>query len=245
MLSQYLNLLGSKPHDTIYKFFTNLHFTNGLFVAIGFNDANPLKSFRVYNRTFRIALFEQNTFQEKQIKAQAWLAGKDFEYHLVKLSKSQNIETVFVPRVGATRLVTESTRDEETFHAYKQEEGKPAKAGILNPKKELDEVVVETKVFDHYKLPADIIAVAPDHFEREVFEGMTATLQKYQPILVVPNLLPTIFDVHEMLTERKYKAYSYEADKNRVVPFDSKTKASQLLYIHTFMFETDEPLDMD
>ncbi|HEY1169758.1 MAG TPA: hypothetical protein VGH19_00185 [Verrucomicrobiae bacterium] len=246
MLSQYLNLLGSKPHETIYKFFTNLHFTNGLFVAIGFNEAKPLKGFRVYNRTFRIALFEQNPFEEKQIKAQNWLAGKGFEYHMVKLSKSQSIETVFVPKVGGTRVVKAATTDEETFHAYKNAEAKPAgRPGLLNQKKELDEVVVETRVFDHFKLAADIISVAPDHFEREVFEGMTATIQKYQPIIVVPNLLPTIFDVHEMLIERKYRAYSYDAGKNRVIPFENNTKAEQLIYIHTFMFETDVPLDMD
>jgi hypothetical protein len=246
MLSQYLNLLGNKPHDTIYKFFTNLHFTNGLMVAIGFNDAKPVKSFRVYNRTFRIALFEQNPFQEKQIKAQTWLAGKDFEYHLVKLSKSQSIETVFVPKVGGTRMVKAATRDEETFHAYQDAETRPAgRPGLLNQKKELDELVMETRVFDHFKLPADIITVSPDHFERDVFEGMTATIQKYQPIIVVPNLLPTIFDVHEMLVERKYKAYSYDASKNRVIPFENNTKAQQLIYIHTFTFETDRPLDMD
>jgi hypothetical protein len=245
MLSQYLNLLGNKPHETIYKFFTNLHFTNGLMVSIGFNEASAMKSFRVYNRTFRIALFEQSPFQEKQIKAQAWVAGKGFEYHLVKLSKSQHIETVFVPRVGDTHLVQSATRDEETFQAFKEDENKPVKAGLLNRKKELDEIVMETKVFDTYKLPADIIAISPDHFEREVFEGMTQTIQKYQPILVVPNLLPTIFDVHEMLTERKYRAYSYEAEHNRVIPFESNTKAKQLLYIHTYTFETDVPLDMD
>jgi len=246
MLSQYLNLVGSKPHETIYKFFTNLHFTNGLMVAIGFNDAKSIKSFRVYNRTFRIALFEQNPFQEKQIKAQAWLAGKGFEYHLTKLSKSQHIETVFVPKVGGTRQIKAATKDEETFHAYKNAEEKPgARTGLLNQRKELDEVVMETKVFDHFKLPTDIIAISPDHFERDVFEGMTATIQKYQPILVVPNLLPTIFDVHEMLIERKYQAYSYDAGKNRIIPFADNTKAEYLLYIHSFTFETDVPLDMD
>lgn len=246
MLSQYLNLLGSKPHETIYKFFTNLHFTNGVMVAIGFNDAKSIKSFRVYNRTFRIALFEQNPFQEKQIKAQAWLAGKGFEYHLSKLSKSQHIETVFVPKVGGTRQIKAATKDEETFHAYRNAEEKHgARTGLLNQRKELDEVVMETKVFDHFKLPADIIAFSPDHFERDVFEGMTATIQKYQPIFVVPNLLPTIFDVHEMLTERKYKAYSYDAGNNRIIPFANNTKAEYLLYIHSFTFETDVPLDMD
>ncbi len=246
MLSQYLNLLSSKPHDTIYKFFTNLHFTNGLMVAVGFNDAKSIKSFRVYNRTFRIALFEQDPFQEKQIKAQSWLAGQGFEYHMVKLSKSQSMETVFVPKLGGTRQVKSATMDEETFHAYKSaEENPPARTGLLNQKKGLDEIVVETRVFDSYKLPVDIIAVAPDHFEREVFEGMTASILKYQPIFVVPNLLPTIFDIHEMLTERKYRAYAYDAAKNRITPFANNTKVEQVLYIHSFTFETEEPLDLD
>ncbi|MGV3753798.1 MAG: hypothetical protein ACO1QS_00280, partial [Verrucomicrobiota bacterium] len=89
------------------------------------------------------------------------------------------------------------------------------------------------------------IAFSPDHFERDAFEGMTATIQKYQPIFVVPNLLPTIFDVHEMLIERKYQAYSYDAGKNRIIPFADNTKAEYLLYIHSFTFETDVPLDMD
>lgn len=240
MLSQYLNLLGNKPHDTIYRFFTNLHFTNGLMVGIGFNEGKSIKSFRVYNRTFRIALFEQDPFQEKQIKAQSWLAGKDFEHHMVRLSNTQSIETVFVPKVRNTRITESATKDEDTLHAYK-----PENTGILGGRKSIDEVVVETRIFDHYKLPADIIAVSPDHFERPLFEGMTATISKYLPIFVVPNLLPTIFDVHEFLTERRYRAYAYEAEKNRIIPFDSKTKTDQLIYIHTFTFETNEPLDMD
>ena len=239
MLSQYLNLLGNKPHDTVYRFFTNLHFTNGLMVNIGFNEGKPIKSFRVYNRTFRIALFEQDPFQEKQIKAQGWLAGKDFEYHLVKLSNSQSIETVFVPRVRNTRLVASATKDEDTLHAYKSDMEKSPGSD-----KSIDEIVIETRIFDHYKLPADIITVSPDHFERPLFEGMTATISKYLPIFVVPNLLPTIFDVHEFLTERKYKGYAYEAEKNRIIPFDSKVKAEQLIYIHTFTFETDVPVDL-
>lgn len=242
MLSEYLNKLGSKPHEEIFKFFTNLHFTKGLMVAIGFNEGNSIKNFRLYNRTFRIAQFEQDPFKEKLIKAMNWLAGKDFEYHLVRLSNAQSIETVFVPRVNNTRLAYAATNDADTLHAYKDHRenagtGQPSKKGI-------DEIVVETRIFDHYKLPADIIVISPDHFEREVVEGMANTIMKYQPIFVVPNLLPTIFDVHEFLLERKYRAYSYDASKNRIIPFENNPKAELLLYIHTFLFETAEPLDL-
>lgn len=232
MLSDYLRILTKRPHNEVYKFFSNLHAERGTVAVIGHNDGKPITNFRIYNRKYNIVVFEKNPFMERQLKAMAWVAGKDYQYHLTKLGKRQSSETLFLPRINNKRIVEAATSDRDTIHLPKG-----ADPTDLESSTGIDEVVVPTQIFDSLRLAVDVVIISPDHFEFDVLEGMKVTIERSQPIFLLPNLLPTIFDAHEFLESRKYVAYHYDPSDNTVEPFDNRQASETVLYVHRNLFE--------
>lgn len=265
MISEYLRFLARKAHDTEYKFFANFNYRAGTVVIIGYAGGKSISTFRLYNSKYNIIQFEKDPFLEWRIKGMNWIAGKDFQYHLVGLGKVQYAQTLFVTKVLNKRVAHTATLENHAAKPLSSSTDTEARSSVAPPgfaeerpqdselkaqrpgpdqktsttSDDVDQIVVETKLFDNFRLSPDVIIINEEEFDMDVLEGMRGTITKCKPTFMLPNLWPQLFDANEFLEERGYRPYCYDPKKNTLKPLEQKDKCKNAFYVHKQTFETD------
>lgn len=254
MFKEYLRYVWRSAHDPEYKFFSNFNFRKGTCVIVGYNEGKNITSFRYFNEKYRIVQFERDPFLQARIAAMGGIAGSDFEVHLARLGSQQCAQTLFVPRVRYKRIVEQATfesdilKDDKTLIVNappEEEKDSPfdheMTDDLHSPQTTapdgVDQIVVETKLFDSYRINSDIIIIDAAEFSMDPLTGMTSSLARDKPILMLPNTWPVVAEANQFLAQMDYRAYVYNPKRNTVRPVGEKESSTNIFFIHRQAFE--------
>ncbi len=203
----FFNLLAKRVHDPDYLFFANFNeLKNGLFVDVGANCGQSAISFAVVNKQMAIMSFEPNRTLEKDLKLVARAIGSRYCYHLFGLGHEDSRRDFFVPRVGRSLRTQEGTFVLEELTDAQDRIGKDYE--IVN----LEFDIIN---FDRLNLAPTFVKIDVQGFELSVVTGMTTTLEKCRPLLMIENNAQ-IDAIGQELARMDYELFSYDSAANKL-----------------------------
>jgi FkbM family methyltransferase len=198
------------PHDSDFAFFRNFKGRAGLVVDVGANTGQSARSIRIYNRSLEILSFEPNRLLEPELHATRKLLGPLFDYHMVGLGRRDATLTLYCPVAGETPLTPWATGDRASI-----ERNRAVIEREVGTKISVTAVPVEIRRFDDLDLSPLAIKIDVEGLELEVLSGMTETLARCEPILMIECSTSTS-EVVQMLSVYGYHTYAYDPHGNRL-----------------------------
>lgn len=150
------------------------------------------------------------------------MIGADFSYRFEAAGAANGEFSLFVPVYRGVPLTGEASLDrEEAGQNWTAEQ-----LGIAATDLELEEVTVQVRPIDDHGLSPHAVKIDVEGAELAVLEGMTATLARSRPVLLVetPDPEPAL----ELLEPLGYEACVYRADSDEVVPYVGGVTANAL-----------------
>jgi hypothetical protein len=228
LIGNYLKYLFAIPHDLDFRFFWNFRKYRGTLALIGDDGGRTLTTVRIYNQSFRIVLFEQNHFFEKRIRAHRGITGANFEYYKFGIGPVQEVRTLFISKKGILvhRLEGSFENDPLKKHSAKM--------------RGVQELAVEARTLDSLKRHWDAIRVSPEAFVPEMLGGMAATMERWKPLLMLPNISPRINQAAATLERRYYRPYLYNSRTNALLPVKIPARGRNLFFIHRAIMDPEK-----
>jgi hypothetical protein len=227
LIGNYLKYLFAIPHDLDFRFFWNFRKYGGTLALIGDDGCRSLTTFRIYNQSYRIVLFEQNQFFERRIRAHRGIAGTNFEYYKFGIAAEQEVRTLCINKKGLLIHRNEGS----------SEDG-PLKKKRLKTRG-IEEIIVETRLLDSLKRHWDAIRISRDAFDPRMLEGMIATMERWKPVLMLPNVAPRIGEATAILARCYYRPYLYSSRRNALLPVKVPVKGRNLFFVHRAIIDPD------
>ena len=194
------------PHDKSYHALR--HFIvlkpEGLFLDVGANDGISALSFRRFSKSYRILSLEPNPLLEPKLKR---LKESDprFDYKIVGAGSVRERMKLFVPIYKNVVLHTFTSSNRDQILAAIVENFGRAVADT-----------VEIKAFDCDIIPIDalnldptIIKIDVEGFDYAVVEGLSATIGRAKPFIIIELGVAKYEQIKEDLTERDYVLLTY------------------------------------
>lgn len=264
MLKASLQAAFAKAHIPEYQFFREYDVVTGTAVIIGFNDGQPLTSFRLFNKSLSLILFEKDVFLERKIKSARWVLGQEFEYHITALGEMQDAQTLFVP-VKNNKLV----KEEATFDASQVEEllerslaaqldsastGLTMSGSKLTSQDKMDavdaadpflkQISFVTQPLDNFKLSPQVIVVEDTELQPGFLTGASRTIQRHKPTLMLPNQMGLIIEAATMLGNWNFRPYIYLPKSDILQPYRSDVETKVVFFIHRSIFDSEEQVKL-
>jgi len=264
MLKASLQAAFAKAHIPEYQFFREYDVVSGTAVIVGFNDGQPLTSFRLFNKSLTLILFEKDVFLERKIKSARWVLGQEFEYHITALGEMQDAQTLFVP-VKNNKMV----KEEATFDASQVEEllerslsaqmdpsnsgmmmrpGRPGEEDTRNEVHESDPFLKQisflTQPLDNFKLSPQVILVEDKDVQPGFLTGASRTIQRHKPTVMLPNQMSLIIEAATMLGNWNFRPYIYLPKSDILQPYRSDVETKVVFFIHRSIFDSEEQVKL-
>lgn len=184
MLARRVMLLGQwafrKPDELDFVAFKALSNQKGLVVDIGANGGQSAVAFSFLLPQFKIVSFEPNPALWPDLNFIGRILGRRFSYRKIGLGPCTDKMTLFVPKLDKLPITTRASLDRAAAEAHcdrlQKETGR---------RPEISETTVDVVSFDSLELHPDIVKIDVEGYERHVLEGMTETLRRAQPILLL------------------------------------------------------------
>jgi len=196
------------PHDRDFAFFRNLRGAKGLFVDVGANTGQSARSLRIFNRTLDILSFEPNKLLEPDLRSTHRLLGPSYRYAMHGLGSRLHESTLYVPMAGRTPHTPWATADRESL-----ERSRPMIERELGSSFTIAAVPMEVKRFDDLGLRPVAIKIDVEGCELDVLLGMSETLARDEPILMIENnsSAPAVV---ALLRSQGYQIFAYDPRRN-------------------------------
>ena len=172
-------------HEKEFEIIKRIPERQGIILDVGANDGISAVSARVYNKTNPILSLEPNLFHEKRLR---WLSRWDgnFSYRMIGAGKIKDRQTLYTPVYKKIPITTISTLTPEMARSI------PETSAIFP--QNFDDQFLEVYSADVDILPVDeldlnliLVKIDIESGELEVLEGMSRTLKKCHPVIIVEN----------------------------------------------------------
>lgn len=214
--------LARRPHDADFRYFRRCEGSCGLFLDVGANTGSSALSYRIFDRSSQIFSLEPNPMLEPDLRLVRRVIGDDFSYRFEAAGAAAGEFSLFVPVYRGVPLTGEASLDhEEASRNWTAEQLGIAAAGL-----ELEEVTVRVRPVDDYELTPHAVKIDVEGAELAVLEGMTKTLARSRPALLVETSDPA--PILEMLEPLDYEACVYRATDDELVPYSGGSAANAL-----------------
>jgi FkbM family methyltransferase len=205
-----------RPHEADFAVFRLFPERTGLFLDIGANSGQSALSFRAMRREPPILSLEPNPYHERELRLVGRVVPR-FEYRMIAAGDADGEATLRVPVYGDLPLTGEaSLSPDEDGGSYWVE----TTAGENGGRLEHREVTVEVKRIDGLGLEPDFVKLDVEGFELEVLRGMTETLARHKPVLLIEHAEEHAV-VRSFLEQQGFAAQVFEG--GRLVPFTDQS----------------------
>ena len=198
------------PHEPDFGLFAALQGTRGLFLDVGANSGQSARSLRIFNTSLDILSFEPNRLLEPDLRFTRRLLGKTFRYRMHGLGSSTRRTMLYVPMVGPTPQTPWATADRQLLEA-----SRPSIERELGRAFEIVEVPIQICRGDDMRFHPTVIKIDVEGLELDVLQGLEATLQESEPLLMIERNLGSAA-VAAWLEARGYHLWIYDATTNRL-----------------------------
>jgi FkbM family methyltransferase len=200
------------PHDKSYNALH--HFIalkpNGLFLDVGANDGISTLSFRKFDRRYRIFAVEPNPLLEPHLRR---IKRKDasFDYLITAAGSKPSRMTFFVPVYRGIAFHTFTSGDSaEIAVVIGKAFGRRVAAGTQMRMFESNVIAL-----DELNLEPTIVKIDAEGFDFEVLLGLTATIDRARPFMMI-EIAPAAFaKITEFVRGRNYALLGYDIAADR------------------------------
>ena len=199
------------PHDPDFRLFAALQGTGGLFLDVGANSGQSARSLRIFNTSLDILSFEPNRLLEPELRCTRRLLGTTFRYRMQGLGSSNRRTMLYVPMVGPTPQTPWATADRQLL-----ESSRPSIERELGRPFEIAEVPITICRGDDMRFHPMVIKIDVEGLELDVLQGLEATLQESEPLLMIERNLGSAA-VAAWLEGRGYQLWIYDPATNRLL----------------------------
>jgi FkbM family methyltransferase len=205
-----------KPHEADFAAFRLFPERTGLFLDIGANSGQSALSFRAMRREPPILSLEPNPYHERELRLLTRIIPR-FEYRMIAAGDRDGEATLHVPVFGDLPLTGEaSMRPEDEGGSYWVETHTDGEQASLAHR----EVTVPVRRIDGLGLEPDFVKLDVEGFELDVLRGMTETLARRRPVLLIEHAGGHAV-VRELLEGQGFAAHVYE--DGRLVPYGDQS----------------------
>ncbi len=215
--------LARRPHDPDFRYFGRCRGSGGLFLDVGANTGSSALSYRVFDPSSRIFSLEPNSMLEPDLRLVRRVIGADFSYRFEAAGATAGEFSLFVPVYRGVPLTGEASLDPEQA----TENWTAEQLGIAAAELEVEEVTVRVRPIDDYELSPHAVKIDVEGAELAVLDGMSATLARSRPVLLVetPDPAPAL----DRLEPLGYEACLYRPDSDEIAPYAGEVTANVLL----------------
>jgi FkbM family methyltransferase len=202
-----------RPHELEFSFLANFNGREGLLVDIGANAGQSIVSSRIFNKSYSIISFEPNLLHKTDLRIMEFLFGfRKFKSYLVGLNDKKEIQKLYVPIVQGVPLSQEATLSKEGLLS---DHTTQIRIHQLTGQSyfEVEETTISLNTLDDYGLHPDFVKIDVQLSELKVLKGMTRTIQKSHPILMIENG-PYLNTIIQYLSTHDYKPFQYNQHQN-------------------------------
>jgi FkbM family methyltransferase len=192
------------PLEPEFQAFGVLPSTDRLFLDIGANDGISARSFRLFNKTTPILSIEPNPCHEKAL--QRTKAALDlFDYKLIAAGDRRGELALYTPVIRGIALSAYASTDRRDVERQVQED-MPSHA----KRARFVETMVPVIPIDDLTLTPDFVKIDVEGFEFEVLRGMTATIERCRPALMIEYHRKTAKGLAEILRPFGYSPFVFD-----------------------------------
>lgn len=220
MLASYVFRQPHDPDFAIFRFAPE----HGLFVDVGANAGQSALSFRIFNKTCRVLSFEVNPALENDLRL-VQLRLRRFEYCIIGLADAEGEAQLTIPRASRTTSSQGATLEPEFLT------GRIREISAAIGEVAFDNVTVPTATLDSFGLAPDAIKIDVEGAEYRVLVGMTETLARSQPTVLIETRHGRR-DALALLRDAGYVIYVYMPRIDRLVPYPHDDRTLNAVCIH-------------
>ena len=219
-----------RPHELEFGFLANFNGRDGLFVDIGANAGQSIVSSRIFNKNYSIISFEPNILHKTDLRIIGFLFGfGKLKSYLVGLSDKKEIQKLYVPVVQGVPLSQEATLSREGLLSD-QTTQKRIYELTGQSYFEVEETTINLNTLDDYGLNPDFVKLDVQLSELNVLKGMTRTLQKSHPILMIENG-PYLNTIVQYLSAYDYKPFQYNHYQNKLQSIEKDATSLNVFFV--------------
>jgi FkbM family methyltransferase len=205
------------PHDKSYYGFAHLvHEGDGLFLDVGANDGISAIGFRHVHSDYRILSIEPNLCHERALRKLKRRLDR-FEYRLLGAGRSRSEMTLYIPIYNGVPIYTAASLRRDYVQRTMEEQHLPGQ-------KDKSIVIVEFRVdilpLDELNLSPDIIKIDTEGFDYEVLLGLTKTLDRCRPPVLIEYNPDLMEQLSAFFHEKDYRLLTYDHTQDQFCVFD-------------------------
>lgn len=201
----------------------------GLFLDVGASSGTSAMSFRAFDRRNPILSIEPNAILERELRSLKRVM-RGFDYLIAAAGDRRGTITMYVPFYRGVALTA--------YTALRRDDVLDERGGLRGwlgdrmstPAFHVQEVSAPVLPLDDLDLSPAFVKVDVEGSELHVLRGLAATLERSRPILMIERSRD--FDaIRELLGASGYRAYSYEPQAGRFVPFATDTAGANAFFL--------------
>lgn len=220
-----------QPHERDFEAFGLFPEREGLFLDVGANSGISAVSFRAFNRRSPIVSIEPNPLNEPDLRMVGRLL-KDFRYVLRAAGERAGELVLYTPVYNGIPLTPEASLSPEQL-AYRTPAFVEA-LGLEDPHRRQRLETIETRVpvvpLDELGLAPSFVKVDVQGWEVPVLRGLTKTLERYRPVVMV-EAGPHTPDVDRLLAEYGYAPHVYDPRRRALAGRDTHASPVNVFYV--------------
>jgi FkbM family methyltransferase len=189
-------------------------------------------SYRLFDPSSRILSLEPNPLHAQDLRLVRRVIGPDFSFRIEAAGAEAGEMTLFVPFYRGVPLTGEASLTREgAAENWTAEQLRIAPSEIA-----LKEVTVTVRPIDDLELSPQAVKIDVEGGELAVLQGMTATLARSRPILLI-EASPDVPRVVERLAPLGYEAHIYRPSEDRVIPYEGGATTNVLFTVNRPRFD--------
>lgn len=177
----------------------------------------------MFNRRNPILSIEPNAILERELRLLKRVVPR-FDYRVVAAGDERGTMTLFVPFYRGVPLTAYSSSSRDGL--VDERSGLRDRLGdrVDSPHFHIEEVAAEILPLDDLALSPDFIKIDVEGAELRVLRGLSATLERSRPILLIERR-GDFEAIRDLLAASDYLPYSYRPDVGRFVTFETVPRA--------------------